>query len=202
MLNELRHFVNRHSGKRPTYALFVSEYSVPSGGDFQEGKSSALKFQISGLTRDLRNVRKNIASNPDESNANAPGSGTATVVKGPDTTGVTVPPLLVSVVVVVQEFVEMVLPCIVTAAFKAMTLPHPSVAPVSKLTAVSAIISPANDVVVPRVAELPTCQYTLSPATAFSITTLEALAVVGVLGIRKTKFPAAPPKLRVRVPVN
>jgi hypothetical protein len=49
----------------------------------------------------------------------------------------------------------MVFVSIVTAPFSAMTLPHPSVAPVFMVTLASAIISPANDVVVPRVAELP-----------------------------------------------
>src|ERR1017187_7248029 len=81
------------------------------------------------------------------------------------------------------QVLEMVLLSIVTAPFRAMTLPHKSFAPVSMVTLVSAIIFPTNDVVVPRVAELPTCQNTLSLELALAIVTLDALAVVSVLPI-------------------
>jgi hypothetical protein len=84
-----------------------------------------------------------------------------------------------------------------------MTLPHVSVAPVSRESLVSEIIFPWNALVVPRVAELPTTQYTLSVELPPSITTLDALAVVSVLPITMTMASLlAPAKLRVTVPVN
>ena len=50
-------------------------------------------YRLIRTARDLRNVRKTNANNPDESNANVPGSGVATgVLPGP---GVVVPPLVV-----------------------------------------------------------------------------------------------------------
>jgi hypothetical protein len=90
------------------------------------------------------------------------------------------------VVVVLLQPVEMVLPCSVTAPVSAMTLPHPSVAPVFRLSLAREIIFPSNDVVVPRVAELSTTQYTLSFVPAPTIETLEPLAVVSVLPISMT----------------
>jgi hypothetical protein len=91
----------------------------------------------------------------------------------------------------------------VTAPFLAKALPHPISAPVSKVMLVSARIFPANAVVVPRTAELPTCQYTLSPSPPLATTTDEALAVVNVLPILKTKTELGLPwELRVSVPVN
>jgi hypothetical protein len=50
---------------------------------------------------------------------------------------------------------------------------------------VRARIFPANDVAVPSVAELPTCQNTLHSDPPLIITTDEALAVVKVLPILK-----------------
>ena len=108
-----------------------------------------------------------------------------------------------TVVVALLQPVEMLLPCSVTAPVSAMTLPHPSVAPVFRVSLASAIIFPSNDVPVPRVAEVPTTQYTLSFVPAFSTTTLELLAVVSVVPISMTMVSLlAPAKLRVRVPVN
>ena len=54
----------------------------------------------------------------------------------------------------------MVLESSVTAPFRARTLPE-TFAPVSRAMLVSARILPTNEVVVPSVAELPTCQKTL-----------------------------------------
>ena len=68
---------------------------------------------------------------------------------------------------------------------------------------VSARMFPANAVVVPRVAELPTCQNTLQSPPPLMTRTDELLAVVSVLAILKMKtaeeFPWA---LSVRVPVS
>lgn len=84
-----------------------------------------------------------------------------------------------------------------------MMLPHPSFAPVTRLSLVSAIIFPSNDVLLPRVAELPTTQYTLSVELPPIIETLEPLAVVSVLPITMTMVSLlAPPKLRMTDPVN
>src|SRR5271165_241061 len=71
----------------------------------------------------------------------------------------------------------------VTAPVSAMTPPQESVALVFIVTFWSAIIFPRNAVVVPRVAELPTTQYTLSFVPGLMIATLDALAVVRVLPI-------------------
>jgi hypothetical protein len=79
------------------------------------------------------------------------------------------------------QVLEIVLPSIVTAPVCATTLPHPIVAPVSRLTDADAIIFPTNDVVVPRVAELPTTQSTLSVELPPSISTLDPLPVISVL---------------------
>ena len=71
----------------------------------------------------------------------------------------------------------------VTAPFRAMALPHSMVAPVVRVMLWSAIRYPTNEVSVPRVAELPSSQYTLSFDPRFSRTTEESLAVVRVLPI-------------------
>jgi hypothetical protein len=88
----------------------------------------------------LRNVRKTIASSPDESNPNVLGSGTLIVVvpgdPGPGAIGVTG----VGVVVLLApvQVPEMVLVSIVTAAVFAKALPQPMVALVSSVMLVSA----------------------------------------------------------------
>src|ERR1700722_17534575 len=62
---------------------------------------------------------------------------------------------------------------------------------------------PSKAVVLPRVAELPTAQYTLSVEFHPSSTTPEPLAVVSALATSMTMLSLlAPPKLRVRTPVN
>ena len=62
---------------------------------------------------------------------------------------------------------------------------------------------PAKSVVVPKVAELPTCQKTLAPLPPFMNATEELLAVVRVLPIWKTKTEAGSAReLRVSAPVN
>jgi hypothetical protein len=77
----------------------------------------------------------------------------------------------------------------VTEAVSDMTLPHPTVAPVSSVLPASETIVPRNVVVVPRVAALVTAQVMLpvySPALPVStISTLDALAVVSELPTRK-----------------
>jgi hypothetical protein len=91
---------------------------------------------------------------------------------------------------------------IVTAPFLANTLPS-TCASVVRVMLVSARIFPTNAVVVPRVAELPTCQKTLHRSPPLSMATDELLAVVSVLPIWKMKtasgFPSAS---RTSAPVN
>src|ERR1019366_8260674 len=82
----------------------------------------------------------------------------------------------------VQSF-EMVLVSIVTAAFNAMARPHRIFAVVFRVMLWSARMLPANVVLVPRVAELPTWKYTPSVALPFSTVIFEELAVVSVLSI-------------------
>ena len=82
----------------------------------------------------------------------------------------------------------MVLPCRVTAPFCAKALPHLMVAPVFRLMLVRARIFPSNAVLVPSVAELPTCQKMFGSFIGFPVRLLikimdEPLAVVSVLGI-------------------
>ncbi len=68
---------------------------------------------------------------------------------------------------------------------------------------VSARMSPWNDVVVPRVAEVPTCQKTLHADPELIRTTDEPVAVVSVLPILKMKTALGLPKaLSVRMPVS
>jgi len=68
---------------------------------------------------------------------------------------------------------------------------------------VSARMFPANEVVVPSVAELPTCQKTLHWLPPLLITTDDPLAVVSVLPNLKMKTAAGLPwALSVRLPVS
>jgi hypothetical protein len=71
---------------------------------------------------------------------------------------------------------------IVTAPFLAKALPDTS-APFCRAMLVRARILPTKVVVVPMVAELPTCQNTLQPVLPFVTMTDELLAVVSVLPI-------------------
>ena len=75
---------------------------------------------------------------------------------------------------------ETVLESIVTEPFCARSLPS-TVAPATRVMLVSAKIFPTKLVVVPSVAELPTCQKTLHGAAPLISTTDEPLAVVRVL---------------------
>src|SRR5580704_5647480 len=90
----------------------------------------------------------------------------------------------------------------VTAPVRAIALPF-SVAPVSREVDASDIIVPANVVVVPSVAELPTCQKTLcSLAPLVRMTWLLFAAVVSVETIWKIQTAVeSPPPSRVRFPV-
>ena len=81
--------------------------------------------------------------------------------------------------------VEMVFVSMVTAPFAARALPQPIVAPVFRVMLVSARIFPTKSVPVPRVAELPTCQYTLQLSAPLITLTDELLGVVIVLPIWK-----------------
>ena len=97
---------------------------------------------------------------------------------------------------------SMKLVSIVTAPFRASALPHAMLAVVFSVMLVRARMFPANTVLVPRVAELPTSQYTLS-APPLMKRMRELLAVVSVLPIWKSKRAAGLPRsLRVSVPVS
>jgi len=76
-------------------------------------------------------------------------------------------------------------------------------APVVSVMLVNTRIFPANEVVVPTVAELPTCQNTLHGEPPLITATDEPLAVVSVLPIlRMNTAPALPPALSVGIPVS
>src|SRR5436309_4241396 len=80
---------------------------------------------------------------------------------------------------------EIVLVSNVTAAVSAQAAPQVIVAPVVSVMLARARMSPANDVAVPSVAELPTFQNTLPPCAPLISETAEALAVVSVLPMLK-----------------
>src|SRR5438270_13414043 len=88
----------------------------------------------------------------------------------------------------------------VTAPFRASALPF-NVAPVLTVIDARAIMFPANVVLVPRVAELPTCQKTFFDwAPPLRITWLLPEAVVSVATIWKIQTPSAlPPSARFRL---
>ena len=70
------------------------------------------------------------------------------------------------------------------------------------MTEAEAMIVPAKLLVTPRVAELPTCQYTWQACAPFSKTTLLDVAVVKVEPAWNIKIElGSPPPLRVRAPV-
>ena len=90
----------------------------------------------------------------------------------------------------------------VTAPFRANALPDND-APVFSVMELNAMIFPTKLVVVPSVAELPTCQYTLPEWPPLVGVTLLLDAVVSVLPILKIKTALGLPwALRVRFPVN
>src|SRR5687767_2335789 len=90
----------------------------------------------------------------------------------------------------------------VTAPLRARVRPV-TVAPVVTVMLASARMFPANDVVVPSVAELPTCQNVLLADAPLMRTTEEALAVVSVLPILKMKTALVLPRASsVRAPVS
>src|ERR1700694_2539537 len=91
----------------------------------------------------------------------------------------------------------------VTAPVCAQAAPQLMLAPVFRVILACARMSPANDVVVPSVAELPTLQNTLPPCAPLRSETAEALAVVSVLPMLKMKTELGlPSPLRLRTPVN
>jgi hypothetical protein len=96
--------------------------------------------------------------------------------------------------------IDIALSSMVTAPFRAKALPD-SLAPVAKLTLVSARMFPLKAVPVPSVAELPTCQYTLRARLPPVMTTDELLAVLRALAILKMNTDLALP-VSVSVPVN
>lgn len=91
-----------------------------------------------------------------------------------------------------QPRLVMLLVSIVTAPFRARALPS-TLAPVCREMLVRARIFPTNSVVVPRVAELPTCQNTLQAVPPLITLTDELLAVVSVLPIWRMKTAASLP---------
>ena len=114
----------------------------------------------------------------------------------------------VDVVVVVVDVAKrqvgtvIVLSSMVTAPPNASTRPF-TVAPVFSVIDVVARIVPAKFVVVPKVAELPTCQKTLHACAPFSNATTLVEAVVKDDPASKMKTESGlPPPLRVTVPVR
>ena len=90
----------------------------------------------------------------------------------------------------------------VTAPVRARSLPD-AFAPVISVMLASARMLPANDVVLPSVAEEPTYQNTLQPEPPLIMFTLDALAVVSVLPIWKMNTALGLPwALSVSAPVN
>jgi hypothetical protein len=119
----------------------------------------------------VRKVRKTIASSPNESNANVPGSGTLTEEGGtpPPLTTTVPPPPDVTVrpplkpLVLAEQVLEMVLlPAKVTSPVDAKSLPQ-SVTPVVVMLVLARTFP---NITPERVAELPISQYT--PALAAS----------------------------------
>lgn len=97
---------------------------------------------------------------------------------------------------------ETLLVSIVTAPVRARARPA-IVAPVVRLMLSRARILPTKVVVVPMVAELPTCQKTLQGEPPLITWTVDALAVVSVLPVLKIKTALALPwASRVSVPVS
>ena len=82
-----------------------------------------------------------------------------------------------------QAVISMVLVSSVTAPVRAKARPGMIVAVVFNVILASARILPWKAVVVPKVAELPTCHQTLQPVPLFMVVTDEPLAVVSVLPI-------------------
>src|SRR5579864_1755002 len=82
------------------------------------------------------------------------------------------------VVVDPPQLESMTLLSSVTAAVRARAAPQVMLAVVSRVMLVSARIVPANAVLVPRVAELPTCQNTFLSTRPLVKTTDELLPVV------------------------
>jgi hypothetical protein len=115
--------------------------------------------------------------------------------------------VVVVVVVVVgpggaQVGTEMTLSFRVTAPVCAKTRPS-TLAPESSVTEANARIVPTKDVVLPSVAELPTCQKTLQAWAPFSRTTDAADAVVKVDPAWKINTAlGSPPAFKVSGPVS
>jgi hypothetical protein len=124
------------------------------------------------------------------------------VVPGVVVEVVVAPAVVVVVVASSQVGTVTVLSSIVTAPPIAKTRPL-TIAPVLSVIDVVARIDPAKWVVVPKVAELPTCQNTLHACAPFSSVMVLDDAVVRVEPAWKmnTEF-RFPPPLRVRVPVR
>ena len=100
-----------------------------------------------------------------------------------------------------HEVTDTVFESSVTAPLRASALPD-NLALVSRVMLVRAITVPMKFVPVPRVAELPTCQKTSHRCAPLMSATVESLAVVMVLPMRKIKTESGlPSAFRVSVPV-
>jgi len=103
----------------------------------------------------------------------------------------------------IRSHTVIVLVSSVTAPVLAQAAPQLMREPVFNVMLACARMSPAKDVVVPSVAELPTRQNTLPPCAPFSSVTVEALAVVSVLPMLKMNTALGLPRaLRLSVPVS
>src|SRR6185503_15115493 len=112
-----------------------------------------------------KRAERRTAASPRDTNTNDAGSGTA--APAPPSPFNPLLPCNAALCAsgqpgVAVQLVETTLLSIVTAPFRAKARPHGICAPVFSVILVSARIFPSNVVVVPRVAELPTCQNTES----------------------------------------
>ena len=90
----------------------------------------------------------------------------------------------------------------VTSPFRAKALPN-TFAPVCSAMSVSATIFPTKSALVPIVAELPTCQYTLQKLPPLIMRTVEPLWIVSADGTWKMNSAVGSPwASRVRVPLT
>ena len=174
------------------------------------GSSSAACRATDGF---LRRTAKTKATRPVPRRSRELGSGAVPVspplpmnVGMPPPTGTVRPPLkplLPTPPVPAPQPLPMVFVSMVTAPVFAKALPQPIVALLFRVMLASARIFPWKEVVVSRVAELPTFQNTPAPEPVLITFTTEPGEVMSVLGIWNTHAALALPRpLRVSVPVK
>ena len=153
------------------------------------------------LERSLRRATPARATSPEPKRIMLPGSGTVDAGGGDVGGSAVITPF--AIVPPPLQPLEMVFSSSVTAPVDAKALPHPIVAPVSRVMLERARIFPWNAVVVPRVAEVPTFQNMPSFDPEPVTFTLDPLAVVSVEPTRNThKALSLPSPLIVSAPVS